>query len=143
MAASTPARRVFPMEEGDATDRPTCQASGAPVHFGTWPSATRTTSSASDRGRPRPRSRPRGAVSPARIIPDLTGDDPAASRVATRQMAEINDAYAALTRVDAQGRGRASGASAATAPRSPGSRTSAAAGHHGRSRPDRSPAGST
>ena len=30
--------------------------------------------------------------------PDLTGDDPAASRVATRQMAEINDAYAALTR---------------------------------------------
>jgi curved DNA-binding protein CbpA len=32
--------------------------------------------------------------------PDLTGDDPAASRVATRQMAEINDAYAALTRDD-------------------------------------------
>jgi hypothetical protein len=30
--------------------------------------------------------------------PDLTGDDPAASRVATRKMAEINDAYAALTR---------------------------------------------
>jgi hypothetical protein len=30
--------------------------------------------------------------------PDLTGDDPAASRVATRQMAEINDAYAELTR---------------------------------------------
>jgi len=30
--------------------------------------------------------------------PDLTGDDPEASRVATRQMAEINDAYAALTR---------------------------------------------
>ena len=30
--------------------------------------------------------------------PDLTGDDPAASRVATRLMAEINDAYAALTR---------------------------------------------
>jgi curved DNA-binding protein CbpA len=27
--------------------------------------------------------------------PDLTGDDPAASRVATRLMAEINDAYAA------------------------------------------------
>ena len=38
--------------------------------------------------------------------PDLTGDDPAASRVATRQMAEINDAYAALTRADAAGRGR-------------------------------------
>jgi curved DNA-binding protein CbpA len=30
--------------------------------------------------------------------PDLTGDDPEASRVATRQMAEINEAYAALTR---------------------------------------------
>jgi hypothetical protein len=30
--------------------------------------------------------------------PDLTGDDPAKSRVATRRMAEINDAYAALTR---------------------------------------------
>ncbi len=32
--------------------------------------------------------------------PDLIGDDPAASRVATRQMAEINEAYAALTRAD-------------------------------------------
>ena len=30
--------------------------------------------------------------------PDLIGDDPAASRVATRQMAEINEAYARLTR---------------------------------------------
>ncbi len=30
--------------------------------------------------------------------PDLTGDDPAASRVATQRMAEINDAYAALVR---------------------------------------------
>jgi hypothetical protein len=30
--------------------------------------------------------------------PDLTGDDPAASRIATRLMAEINDAYAALIR---------------------------------------------
>lgn len=38
--------------------------------------------------------------------PDLTGDDPAASRVATRQMAEINDAYAALTRVEGSLRGR-------------------------------------
>jgi curved DNA-binding protein CbpA len=35
--------------------------------------------------------------------PDLTGDDPEASRVATRQMAEINEAYAAMTR----GTGRA------------------------------------
>jgi hypothetical protein len=32
--------------------------------------------------------------------PDLTGDDPAASRVATRKMAEINDAYEALRRED-------------------------------------------
>src|SRR5262245_33732050 len=30
--------------------------------------------------------------------PDLTGDDPEAARLATRRMAEINDAYAALTR---------------------------------------------
>jgi curved DNA-binding protein CbpA len=30
--------------------------------------------------------------------PDLTGDDPAASQVATRRMAEINEAYAALIR---------------------------------------------
>ncbi len=30
--------------------------------------------------------------------PDLTGDDPEASRAATRRMAEINDAYAALSR---------------------------------------------
>lgn len=30
--------------------------------------------------------------------PDLTGDDPEASRIATRQMAEINEAYAAMTR---------------------------------------------
>jgi hypothetical protein len=36
--------------------------------------------------------------------PDLTGDDPAASRVATRKMAEINDAYEALRRADAQRR---------------------------------------
>jgi curved DNA-binding protein CbpA len=36
--------------------------------------------------------------------PDLTGDDPAASRAATRRMAEINDAYAALTRDGSDGR---------------------------------------
>jgi hypothetical protein len=35
--------------------------------------------------------------------PDLTGDDPAASRIATRRMAEINEAYAALTRAGAGG----------------------------------------
>lgn len=44
--------------------------------------------------------------------PDLTGDDPAASRVATRQMAEINDAYAELTR-DGGGRQRRGGRAAA------------------------------
>jgi curved DNA-binding protein CbpA len=44
--------------------------------------------------------------------PDLTGDDPAASRVATRRMAEINDAYAALTRDGgAAARGRGGGSS--------------------------------
>jgi hypothetical protein len=35
--------------------------------------------------------------------PDLTGDDPAASRVATRKMAEINDAYESLRRADEAG----------------------------------------
>lgn len=42
--------------------------------------------------------------------PDLTGDDPAASRAATRRMAEINDAYAVLTRDGAGARSRAGGA---------------------------------
>lgn len=42
--------------------------------------------------------------------PDLTGDDPAASRAATTRMAEINDAYAALTRKSAGNRGDADGA---------------------------------
>lgn len=41
--------------------------------------------------------------------PDLTGDDPAASRAATTRMAEINDAYAALTRTSARDGGRAAG----------------------------------
>lgn len=43
--------------------------------------------------------------------PDLTGDDPAASRAATRRMAEINDAYAVLTREPEEDR-RAEGAPA-------------------------------
>jgi curved DNA-binding protein CbpA len=38
--------------------------------------------------------------------PDLTGDDPAASRAATMRMAEINDAYAALTRAPGKDRSR-------------------------------------
>jgi curved DNA-binding protein CbpA len=41
--------------------------------------------------------------------PDLTGDDPAASRAATRRMAEINNAYAALSREAARD-ARATGA---------------------------------
>src|SRR4029079_15623930 len=41
--------------------------------------------------------------------PDLTGDDPAASRVATRLMAEINEAYAALTRGGTGRAGRGTG----------------------------------
>jgi curved DNA-binding protein CbpA len=40
--------------------------------------------------------------------PDLTGDDPEASRIATRRMAEINEAYAALTRGTARTGRRAS-----------------------------------
>jgi hypothetical protein len=36
--------------------------------------------------------------------PDLTGDDPAASRLATRRMAEINDAYESLRRLGAEQR---------------------------------------
>jgi curved DNA-binding protein CbpA len=47
--------------------------------------------------------------------PDLTGDDPAASRVATRRMAEINDAYAALIRSpDRTGRNGSRGAGGAS-----------------------------
>jgi DnaJ-like protein len=48
--------------------------------------------------------------------PDLTGDDPAASRLATQRMAEINDAYAELTRDGAGGarRGGWAGGSEAT-----------------------------
>ena len=41
--------------------------------------------------------------------PDLTGDDPAASRVATRLMAEINEAYAALTRETGRARSGSDG----------------------------------
>ncbi|MBA3235735.1 MAG: J domain-containing protein [Chloroflexi bacterium] len=51
--------------------------------------------------------------------PDLTGDDPAASRLATRRMAEINDAYAALTR-DADGGGTAASTGSEDTPFEPG-----------------------
>ena len=42
--------------------------------------------------------------------PDLTGDDPAASQRATRRMAEINAAYAELTREGGTAGGRRRGA---------------------------------
>ena len=48
--------------------------------------------------------------------PDLTGDDPAASRAATRRMAEINDAYAALTRDSSSRRSAATGGDTNGAP---------------------------
>jgi hypothetical protein len=48
--------------------------------------------------------------------PDLTGDDPAASRVATRRMAEINDAYEALRRADVQRRAGLAGPAAGDQP---------------------------
>lgn len=55
--------------------------------------------------------------------PDLTGDDPEASRLATQRMAEINDAYAALTRDGGRlgKRWAGSAAGGADAPASPGS----------------------
>ncbi|MEA2520332.1 MAG: DnaJ domain [Chloroflexota bacterium] len=59
--------------------------------------------------------------------PDLTGDDPEASRVATQRMAEINDAYAALTRDGGRLGTRWAGSPAGTdtsAPSAPGSGTS-------------------
>jgi hypothetical protein len=46
--------------------------------------------------------------------PDLTGDDPAASRRATGRMAEINDAYAELTRAPRSGRRSGAGAGSAS-----------------------------
>jgi hypothetical protein len=52
--------------------------------------------------------------------PDLTGDDPAASRVATQRMAEINDAYAALTRDGGRLGARWAGADGATTDQGPG-----------------------
>jgi hypothetical protein len=51
--------------------------------------------------------------------PDLTGDDPAASRIATQRMAEINDAYAALTRDGGRLGSRWAGSDAAATARGP------------------------
>ncbi len=47
--------------------------------------------------------------------PDLIGDDPEASRVATRKMAEINEAYAAISRGGAAAARRAGEAAAGAA----------------------------
>lgn len=52
--------------------------------------------------------------------PDLTGDDPAASRAATTRMAEINDAYAALTRPSSRHGGGDDQAGADETPFEPG-----------------------
>lgn len=60
--------------------------------------------------------------------PDLTGDDPAASRIATQRMAEINDAYAALTRVGGTGKRWAGRTAEETAAAPPGGRPSTRGG---------------
>jgi curved DNA-binding protein CbpA len=52
--------------------------------------------------------------------PDLTGDDPAASRAATKRMAEINDAYAALTRAASRNGQARAGETADETPFEPG-----------------------
>jgi len=51
--------------------------------------------------------------------PDLTGDDPEAARRATRRMAEINAAYAALTRAGETAEGQRSRRSGARGPGAP------------------------
>ena len=64
--------------------------------------------------------------------PDLTGDDPETSRRATRRMAEINAAYAALTRAGETAESRPAGRAATRQPAGQaggqGTRTGAAAG---------------
>ncbi|HUQ77377.1 MAG TPA: DnaJ domain-containing protein [Patescibacteria group bacterium] len=71
--------------------------------------------------------------------PDLTGDDPEASRLATQRMAEINDAYAALTRDGGRLGKRWAGAAAGTedgVPSAPGA-TGARTGGPPRPKPTR------
>jgi len=61
--------------------------------------------------------------------PDLTADDPEAARKATRRMAEINAAYASLTRSGETPEGRArAGATGGATPRRPGPRSGRHAG---------------
>jgi len=97
MAAATPARRSLGTWLMGRRRRSTCQAPATPYTqavskrdphavLGIEPGANPTQVKAAWRRLAR------------KHHPDLTGDDPEASRVATRQMAEINDAYAALTR---------------------------------------------
>jgi DnaJ domain/Exodeoxyribonuclease X-like C-terminal len=64
--------------------------------------------------------------------PDLTGDDPEAARQATRRMAEINAAYAALTRAGETLEGRRARAARDAAAR--GGRQAGAAGAAGTAR---------
>lgn len=77
--------------------------------------------------------------------PDLTEDDPDAARRATRRMAEINAAYAALTRAgetpEARRTGRTSERArpAAGSPGAPRSGTASAAGPHGNGGPPPAP----
>lgn len=68
--------------------------------------------------------------------PDLTGDDPQAAQRATRRMAEINGAYAALTRAGETIEGRASRRRSGSGR---GSATSPGAGHG--NQPGRRPSG--
>lgn len=62
--------------------------------------------------------------------PDLTGDDPEAVRRATRRMAEINAAYASLTRAGETAEGQRPGAAGARA-RRPGSASERQRDHPG------------
>ena len=89
----------------------TCQAGRRALHSGRCPQRTRTTSSASSAAPAPTRSRPPGgalARGTTRTSPATTRS---AARRATRRMAEINDAYAALTRagetIEARGAVRA------------------------------------
>ena len=66
--------------------------------------------------------------------PDLIGDDPEASRVATRKMAEINEAYAAISRGGAAAARRAGEPDPAARRSTRARRDRVAAARHARSR---------
>jgi hypothetical protein len=69
--------------------------------------------------------------------PDLTGDDPEAVRRATRRMAEINTAYAALTRAGETVESRRNGAAAGGGRTGSGGATGTADGRRGGPPPPR------